>query len=226
MGEVKDREIVIPGQLIGENAKAGSLCYAEDNKVYSLVRGLVRTDKDRVNVIPVRGPYIPKVGDMVIGPIVEDFGEVYLVDIKGAYYSVIKEERRMGRGGGRHNDKKPEKYNLGELISGKVRSVNEVHESKLTGVWRLEGGLTIEVDPKKVPRIIGKHRSMINMIKEKTGCNIAVGQNGLIWINKGRSNLAVDAIRKIESEAHTSGLTDRITESLSKKVKKSDSKKE
>ncbi len=55
---------------------------------------------------------------------------------------------------------------------------------------------------------------MINLLKRETNCDIFVGQNGRIWIS-GRddmANIAAGALLKIEQEAHTSGLTDRIKE--------------
>ncbi|MFH1403007.1 MAG: exosome complex protein Rrp4 [Candidatus Altiarchaeota archaeon] len=218
----ENREIVIPGQLVGEGVKCDNSCYLEGGKVYSLVRGLVRMSGDRVSIIPVSGPYMPKVGDMVIGTIVEDFGKVYLVDTKTAYYSVVREERDDDRRSRNRSERRPQvKYNIGDLVSGKISSVDELHESQLTGVWKLEDGLTMEVDPKKVPRVIGKHRSMINQIKDKTGCNIAVGQNGIIWLKGGKTNIAIEAIRKVEAEAHTSGLTDRITQMLDEALSRS-----
>ena len=84
------------------------------------------------------------------------------------------------------------------------------------GLKRLYGGRIIEVNTYKVPRIIGKQGSMVSMIKEASGCKIVVGQNGLIWIagsTKGEI-LAADVIKKIESESHTQGLTDKIKEYL------------
>ena len=55
------------------------------------------------------------------------------------------------------------------------------------------------------------------MIKRETGCQIFLGQNGLVLISgksAESSNLAAIAIRKIENESHTSGLTDRVTKML------------
>ena len=60
---------------------------------------------------------------------------------------------------------------------------------------------------------------MVSMIKRETGCQITIGQNGLVLIS-GKTpedeRLAVLAIHKIEQESHTSGLTDRVTEMLRK----------
>jgi len=69
----------------------------------------------------------------------------------------------------------------------------------------------INIDPKRVPRVIGKKRSMLDMIKEKTRSNIVVGQNGRIWIKGENVDFIVKVMRKIEAEAQTSGLTDRIS---------------
>jgi exosome complex component RRP4 len=58
---------------------------------------------------------------------------------------------------------------------------------------------------------------MINMILRETRCNVSIGQNGRILIN-GRSRadeeIVEKVVHKIEAEAHTSGLTNRIQEYL------------
>ncbi|MEM4678854.1 MAG: KH domain-containing protein [Candidatus Jordarchaeales archaeon] len=92
---------------------------------------------------------------------------------------------------------------------------------KEKGLRKLEGGRLVKMAPTRIPRLIGKRGSMINMIKKQTGCQIVIGQNGLIWISgedPEKEELVIKAIRQIEREAHTSGLTDRIRELISKKV--------
>ncbi|MEM2734784.1 MAG: KH domain-containing protein, partial [Candidatus Bathyarchaeia archaeon] len=73
----------------------------------------------------------------------------------------------------------------------------------------------------KIPRLIGRKGSMITMLKRETGCRIIVGQNGVVLIS-GRDDraerAAVEAIYKIEREAHTQGLTDEIKEMLRKEL--------
>jgi exosome complex component RRP4 len=53
---------------------------------------------------------------------------------------------------------------------------------------------------------------MVEMIKRATGVNVVVGQNGLVWMNgePKMELIVVNAIRKIEAEAHIAGLTDRM----------------
>ena len=83
----------------------------------------------------------------------------------------------------------------------------------------LEGGKLISVKPSKIPRIIGKGNTMVKQITDGTGTSIIIGLNGLIWLKGGNIDLATAVILKIEEEAHTSGLTERIKAMLdSKKV--------
>jgi exosome complex component RRP4 len=112
-----------------------------------------------------------------------------------------------------------ESFKIGDVISAKVLSVDEVYDANLTRPWKLSGGMVITASPKRIPRVIGRGQSMLTTIKDKTGCKIAVGQNGLIWLKGDNVVHAVDAIRKIEREAETQGLTDRIGLFLEERVK-------
>jgi exosome complex component RRP4 len=234
MTNVKDREIVLPGQLLGENVRCEGSYVAEGNRSYSLVKGLARVDRNNVSVIPLDGAYMPKAGDVVIGIIDVDLGGVYSVDIKAPYKCILKpmrDSRGGGRGGrdrrggrdnrgpGRGDYEEEQNFEVGDLISAKIAYVDEVKEAKLMGPRKLEQGYVFQVKPRRVPRIIGKQKSMIDLIRAQTRASISVGQNGLIWMKNGNTELAKEAIRKVEAEAHTSGLTDRITEFLKTKSK-------
>ncbi len=63
---------------------------------------------------------------------------------------------------------------------------------------------------------------MIKMLKDLTKSNIFVTQNGRIWLKSediAYERLLIDAIRKIEKEAHTVGLTDRMSEYIKNEKK-------
>ena len=70
----------------------------------------------------------------------------------------------------------------------------------------------VTISHSKVPRVIGRNGSMIQMIKNFTNCRIIVGQNGRIWVDGEPEAIenAVKAIRLIEDEAQSIGLTDRL----------------
>jgi exosome complex component RRP4 len=101
-------------------------------------------------------------------------------------------------------------FNVGDIILAEVLEISEVKDIWLTKPTKLVGGEIIDVSPTKISRVIGKHSSMLNVLKIGTGSSIVVGKNGLIWIKGGNVPKAIDAIQKIVREAHTSGLTERI----------------
>lgn len=81
------------------------------------------------------------------------------------------------------------------------------------------------VTPAKVPRIIGRQGSMVEMIKELTGTQIVVGQNGIVWVKGDNEDIAAEAVLKIEEKSHITGLTDYIKVMLEKRLKEQGSLK-
>jgi exosome complex component RRP4 len=91
------------------------------------------------------------------------------------------------------------------------------------GLYKIESGLTMKINSSKVPRVIGKSGSMINLIKESTNCNIVVGQNGVVWIRGEDIDselLAKETINLITEKSYIEGLTDYIKEFLETKKSK------
>ncbi|MFB6166742.1 MAG: KH domain-containing protein, partial [Candidatus Nanohaloarchaea archaeon] len=113
-------------------------------------------------------------------------------------------------------------YDVGDAIVVKVTSVSEGMDVNLSMMdkrcRKLSGGRIIEIPPSKVPRVIGKQGTMIKQIKNKTNTKMIVGQNGLVWIRGEYENLAARAVRKIEREAHTSGLTQEMADWLEEEL--------
>ena len=63
---------------------------------------------------------------------------------------------------------------------------------------------------------------MIALLKNLLHCKIFVAQNGRIWIhgrNPESERLLIEVIYKIEREAHTTGLTDRVKAYIIKEKK-------
>ncbi|VVB86651.1 Exosome complex component Rrp4 [uncultured archaeon] len=212
-----DKKLVIPGDFLSDDAKqADEGTYVENGKVFSSVFGIASL-KDRIRVVPLSGKYIPRAGDMVIGVIKEIAFSNWIVDIRSPYEGLLhisEFPRRI------ESADMPKYLNIGESIMTLVRDVDANMKVELTlndqRLRPVKEGRVIEVTPSKVPRLIGRGGSMIAMLKNETGCNIFIGQNGRVWItgkDKGM-DLAARAILKIERETHISGLTDRITRFL------------
>jgi exosome complex component RRP4 len=219
---VERKQLVTPGDLIAEGDYiAGENTYKEGNKIYASRIGLVDYEDKKVNVVALRAFYTPKVGDTVIGTIVEVGFNGWTVDINAPYEALLRASDVLGRPFRPQKDDLPQVLDVGDLIVAKIVSYDRTHNPQVTvgepGLGKITRGQIMKITPTKIPRAIGRKGSMISMIKQETGCQIILGLNGVILIT-GKSledeELAMMAIRKIEEESHISGLTDRVTQML------------
>jgi len=216
------KQIVTPGDLLAENDYlAGENTYKEDGKIYATRIGLVDYDNRKVFVVALKAFYVPYVGDLVIGKVIEVSLGVWLLDIKAPYPAVLRASDALNRPFKPQRDELSAIFDVGDLVIAKIVAYDRTRDPLLTvsepGLGKIKHGQIVEITPTKIPRVIGKKGSMITMLKQETGCQITVGQNGVILVS-GKTpedeQLAIMALRKIEEEAHTSGLTDRVTEMI------------
>ena len=214
---VEDKNLVIPGQILADDEYyPGRGTFKEDGKVCSSLMGLVSLRNKKIRVIPLKSKYVPKKGDVVIGKINDVRFSMWDVNINSPYSGILPAFEVFGR------DKKElnKVYDVGDVLFLRVIDVDEVKKAKLglkgRGLGKFKGGIIVDISPTKVPRLIGKKGSMINMIKNKTNCKIVVGQNGLVWVkgDEDMEQLTREIIHTIEVEAHTSGLTNKIKNKL------------
>lgn len=227
------RQLVAPGDLIAEgNYVAGENTYRENEKLYATRVGLVEYDERRVSVVALKAFYLPSVGDTIIGKVTDVTLGGWLLDINAPYPALLRGSDVMDRQYHPQKDQLTSVFDVGDLVIAKIVSYDRTRDPLLTvrepGLGKITKGQIVEVTPTKIPRIIGRKGSMISMIKRETGCHILLGQNGLALVS-GKTpedeRLAVMAIRKVEDESHTSGLTDRVTEMLkNEKEKEGDNK--
>ncbi len=214
-----DRKVVVPGDLLSEEAKrSGEGTYVKNGSVYSLLYGLANF-RDKINVIPLAGKYMPAPGDNVIGVVKDITFSNWIVDINSPYDGLLHiSEFPM-----RIESEEMSKYlRIGSSIMTRVADVDPTMKVELTlndkKLGPIKTGQVIEISHTRVPRLIGKGGSMISMLKKEANCSIFVGQNGRIWIHGSAEDmdLALRTITLIEKEAHTNGLTDRIVDFLKK----------
>lgn len=214
---VENKDLVIPGQILSDDEYySGRGTFKENGKVCSSLMGLVSLRNKKIRVIPLKSKYVPKKGDVVIGKISDVRFSMWNVDINSPYSGILPAFEVFGR------EKKElnKVYDIGDVLFLRVVDVDEIKKAKLglkgRGMGKFKGGIIVDIAPTKVPRLIGKKGSMINMIKDKTNCKIVVGQNGLVWVkgDKDMEQLTKNIINLIEAEAHTSGLTNKIKNKL------------
>jgi exosome complex component RRP4 len=212
-----DKRIVIPGDFLSDEVKlADEGTFIEDGKVLSSVFGIVSMSK-RIKVVPLSGKYIPKRDDIIIGIITEVSFSNWIVDIRSPYEGLL----HISEFPRRIDNSEMSKYlGVGDSIMTLVSDVDESMKVELTlndqRLRQIKDGRVIEVTPSKVPRLIGRNGSMIAMLKNETGCNIFIAQNGRVWLTGKDKNvdLAVRTIQKIDNESHISGLTEKIVKFL------------
>jgi exosome complex component RRP4 len=192
-----DREsrIVMPGEVVADNPERISYAFVENGKTYSTVVGLFSEGK----LVPLEGPYEPLPDDLIVGIISEVKFSGYSVDTNSPYPGFLSSREIR------------ERFEMGDAIFARIVKADEVKSIDLGDAKKLPEGRLVRASSVKIPRIIGKKNSMVDMIRANTGCEVIAGRNGYIWIaGKGDANLAEKAIRMIESQAHTHGLTDRV----------------
>jgi len=214
---VKERDIVIPGEVLAEGMDylPGDNTYREGERIFSKILGLIGIAGRVIKITPLSGPYVPKVGDKIIGKVFDITMNGFRMETATAYSAMLNVRDATTRFV-RSNEGLDQILSIGDYAVVKITKVTSQNLIDLTmkepGLRKTDGGRIIKINSQKVPRVIGRQGSMINLIKDKTGCNITVGQNGLVWV-KGTPEselLVTKAIKLIEQKSHQEGLTEKV----------------
>jgi exosome complex component RRP4 len=220
----KNREIVVPGQLIadGSHSVYGG-AFREGNRIYSSVVGLVNIRGQDINVVPLGGRYIPRRGDAVIGVVIDSHYSGWILDLNSPYVGNLFVSDFAGRKVDLDKEEIGQYLGIGDVVMAEIKEVDErmrvLLDATGPGMGKIKGGKMVEISSAKIPRVIGKKGSMAAVLQSTSGCKIKVGQNGriIVWGDDRRMvNAVVEALLMIEREAHTSGLTDRVKQFLEK----------
>lgn len=216
---VKEKDLVIPGQAVakGLDFLPGAGCYREGNEIRSKVVGIARVKERLVGATPLSGVYNPKPDDGIIAVVSDIQNTFWIFDINSPYDAILQ----LGEATGDYIETGEDLrryFDVGEIVYARILNVSTAKSIQLTmddpRAKKLHGGRLLSVAPSKVSRIIGKEGSMIETIKHVTGCQIVVGQNGIVWVKGENEALAVGTIKMIEENSHLSGLTERVMEFL------------
>lgn len=226
--QAAERTIVTPGDVVAEGeyrVLTPATVFKKENKYYSLVVGLASVDPEAktVKIIPLEGYYYPKPEDVVVG-IVKSVGLTsWEIDIRAPFPGILYAAEFLGRPVNPAREDLTNYLGVGDVVIAKVEVFDRTRDPLLTtrgkGLGKVNKGAVVEISPVKVPRVIGKKGSMQSVLENETGCKLIIGRNGRIVVNCSTpeaEEIIVLAIRKIEREAHTTGLTDRIKEFIIK----------
>lgn len=224
---VENRELVVPGQLIAEGdytLREGA--FRDEDKIRASIVGLADKRDKNLRVIPLEGRYIPKPEDRVVGIVTDEYYAGWLLDIGAPYPGNLTVSSLLQRKVDLGEEDISRYLDIGDVVIGRVQDVNELMKIRLEVTkgdrGKVSGGHLVEINPSRIPRVIGRKGSMISVLQEVGECNVEAGQNGRVVVrgdDPERENKVVEALFMIEREAHTSGLTDRVRQFLEKESK-------
>ncbi|UCH56601.1 MAG: RNA-binding protein [Candidatus Bathyarchaeota archaeon] len=217
----ENRMLVVPGDILYEGRiRTGDNTYRSQGKVSATRIGLVNYTKGMVSVIALEARFNPLTGDLVIGEVVDIELGKWILDIDAATPAVLNVPDAIDAPF-RSDIDMTKILDVGDIVVAKIVDMDRQRTPILSilgrDLGRVAEGFIVRLTPSKIPRLIGKKGSMVNMILRETGCNIVIGQNGRILIHgktREQEEQAVSVIEKIEREAHISGLTNRVQEYL------------
>lgn len=209
------RRVIVPGEVIvsGEDYLPGEGTTRNGEDIIAIRFGLAEEAGKVVRVIPIFGAFIPRRNNVVIGRVTDITYNGWLIDIDAApqaFLSLEEVPRFINK------NEMDQFLAIGDIVAAKIWSVKSRGVDlalKGKGLGKLEGGFIFRIIPSRVPRIIGREGSMINLIKDKTGCNITVGQNGWIWIKGATVKDEIKARKAVEfvaDKVHVNGLTEKV----------------
>ncbi|HOW29696.1 MAG TPA: S1-like domain-containing RNA-binding protein [archaeon] len=199
------KRIVTPGELITDKKKkVGGNIFIKDNCIYSSVLGILNESEDYVSIVPLNGPYVPEVNDAVVCIIKNVTNNGYIIDINSHSDCFLPKSLVT------------KELKIGQMLFARVKVVDGVDVTELDNINILPIGNILVVPSVKVPRLIGKNDSMLNVLKKYTQSNMLVGRNGWVWCVSKNFSLLEDAINLIITNSQKSNLTNTIEEYLKK----------
>ncbi len=220
MSENKN-QFVLPGDTISGSYEPSENIILDDNRLLSTKVGFCEISDNEVSVNPLTGFYIPKSDDLVIGKIKSHTSMVWEVNINSYHIGILPAFDIFGRDYDPTKNDLSLKFTVGDLVAVRIVSGDTARDPLLTisgeNLGKIDSGELVKISPAKIPRLIGKHGSMIQSIESSTGTSITIGQNGLVVVSSDESNgllKAIEAIQMVEEQAHLADLTDKVKKML------------
>jgi len=218
---MSESQFVLPGDVIvtGDYRPEQNVILDGD-RLMSTAVGFSEIEDNSVTVTPLTGLYTPKTDDLVIGKIVSHNALSWEVDINSYYSGILTAFDIFGKDYSASRDDLSLKLNTCDVILARIANVGS-RDPLLTiigeNLGKIDSGELVKISPAKIPRLLGKHKSMIQTIEESTNATITVGQNGLIVVSCDETNgllKALAAIRMVDEQAHLVNLTDKVKKML------------
>jgi exosome complex component RRP4 len=219
------KRYVLPGDVITTAPlRLQANVTLEGKRIISTAIGLSDVSYDSVRVIPLSGIYLPKVDDLVIGMIKYIHGNSWFADINSCYEGMLLAKDVFGRGSNATLGEMKASLDKSDLILARIANSDRTREPLLSisgqNLGKIDSGELVKISPTKIPRLIGKHGSMIQTIESSTNATITIGQNGLIVLKCDDSaglKKAIESIKMMDKALHNTNLEEKIQNILDEK---------
>ena len=216
------KRYVIPGDVITTAPlRLEGNVVLDGKRVMATCMGLSDVSSDSVRVIPLAGVYLPKIDDLVLCTISLVSGNSWFANMDSCYQGMLLAQDVFGRGSYPTMEEMKARLDKGDLVYARIANSDRMREPLLSimgeNLGKIDSGELVKISPTKIPRLIGKHGSMIQTIEGATNATITVGQNGLVVVDCEESNgllKAIAAIRMVEEQAHLADLTNKVKKML------------
>ena len=163
------RRYVIPGDIIATGPlRAEQNVYQDGDRIVATSVGISEIYENAVRVIPLTGTYVPKANDLVIGKVVGTSPLSWEFDINSPFIGFLPAQDVFGRDYSPTKDELRQRLDIGDLVAARVANFDRSRDPLLTvqdrDLGKIESGELVEISPSKVPRLIGKRGSMIQVL--------------------------------------------------------------
>ena len=144
------KQLVAPGEALAEGSYfPGENTYREGNKVYATRIGLAELVANKLIVVPLKGCYIPRVDDFVIGRVVDMAMSGWTMDITSPYPAYLPlSETPAARGMAVRKDL-AKILNVGDLVMAEVIAFDRTRDPLLTirgrGLGKVDSGRIVRI---------------------------------------------------------------------------------
>ena len=143
------------------------------------------------------------------------------MDINSCYVGFLPAQDVFGWDFSAYADELSSKLKTGDLVAARIANFDRTRDPLVTisdrDLGKIDSGDLVKISPSKVPRLIGKRGSMIQMIEMATNAAVTIGQNGWVVVSCETPEgllKAKKAIEMVNDKAHVANLTDQIKEML------------
>ncbi|ORY21899.1 putative exosome complex exonuclease rrp4 [Naematelia encephala] len=216
------KDIVSAGEVITSSKEfmRGHGTYVEDDQVISSVTGTIEKVNKLISVKALKSRYVPEVGDLVIGRIVEVQPQRWKVDTNARQDAVLMLSSVNLPGGVQRRKMESDALKMRDFLAEGDLLVAEVQAFFADGAMslhtrslkygKLRNGQLLTLPPRLIRRL-KSHFHHLPPPCGPTGVDIILGLNGFVWVSAGTSESQREGGEGFDAEGVYSNVNDDIS---------------